>query len=162
MLRNLHLFKIEANCDLSVLICKFLENYSRTSTFRTVIPLFPSHNSGFSHTYMPTILTLFHLLSIQLFFPSYSLIDRMCNHPVLPLYTFQQYSRTILCTYTPCRILWELLLYAVPHIILKYSPKGEGFHPSHVLEINVLAEALNPREILHFLIKFCKICPTYF
>ena len=33
------------------------------------------------------------------------------------------------------RILCELLLYAIPHIILKYSPKGEGFHPSHVLEI---------------------------
>lgn len=34
--------------------------------------------------------------------------------------------------YTPCK----LLLYITSHIILKYSPKGESFYPSYVLEIN--------------------------
>ena len=32
-------------------------------------------------------------------------------------------------------ILYELLLYVIPHIILKYSPKGEGYQPSYGLEI---------------------------
>ena len=41
-------------------------------------------------------------------------------------------------SYTLC----ELLLYVMPHMVLKYSPKGEGFHPSHVLEINQILEFL--------------------
>ena len=53
----------------------------------------------------------------------------------LPLYIFQQYYRIILCTYTLYKILCEFLLYVILYIILKYSPKGEGVHPSKGLEI---------------------------
>ena len=32
-------------------------------------------------------------------------------------------------------MLFELFLYVIPHIILKYSPKDEGFLPPHVSKI---------------------------
>ena len=38
------------------------------------------------------------------------------------------------------KVLCEFLLYVILHIILKYSPKGEGVHPSKGLEINDLVK----------------------
>ena len=64
---------------------------------------------------------------------------------VLLLCIFRQYYRTT--TYTSCRILWELLPYAIPYIILKCSPKGEGVHPSHGMEINFIVNGLRKKIV---------------
>ena len=45
------------------------------------------------------------------------------------LHTFQQYYRIILHAYTLYKILYELLLYVILHIILKCSSKRRGFSP---------------------------------
>ena len=62
---------------------------------------------------------------------------------VLLLCFFRQYCHIILCTYTLYRILCELLLYVIPHIILKCSPKCEGFHPYHGMEIRRILKKLS-------------------
>ena len=55
---------------------------------------------------------------------------------ILPYNTLYLYFVQNTMWYSMSYTLCELLLYVMPHMVLKYSPKGEGFHPSHVLEIN--------------------------
>lgn len=56
-------------------------------------------------------------------------------HPHLLLYNTQHlyFAQNTVRYYT--KYVIKLLLRAILHAILKYSPKGGGFHPFHVLEI---------------------------
>ena len=71
--------------------------------------------------------------------------DRNSRFRLLYLYSWQKHTsliasarllRRILCDIL-YRIHYAIFLYAIPHIILKSSPKGEVFYPFHVLGIKI-------------------------
>ena len=55
---------------------------------------------------------------------------------ILPLSRLQDYCAEYYATFYIV-IHYAIFLYAIPHIILKSSPKGEGFYPFHVLGIKI-------------------------
>ena len=75
-------------------------------------------------------------------------------HSIILLYS-------VLYLYFAQNTMWhsicKLLLYTMPYTILKYLPKGEGFHPSHTLEINILSMVLFGIMCQFFVARFAQI-----
>ena len=78
-----------------------------------------------------------------------SRITSMHLSAILPYNTLYLYFVQNTAWYSISYTLCELLRYGITHIILKYSPKGEGFHPSHVLEINFAVDRIQNQILGH-------------